>query len=115
MNHQQAAQTFAQALLDNENSQRCDFCETGYCYDMVGTVVADYLEEVFQERLVAAGSAVTNLYGARRNAEGKVFIDGACGLESVRKIAEAIGVNITSNYNKRKQATEGFFVSYDVA
>lgn len=24
---------FAQALLDNENSQRCDFCATGYCYD----------------------------------------------------------------------------------
>lgn len=23
---------FAQALVDNENPQRCDFCETGYCY-----------------------------------------------------------------------------------
>lgn len=82
-------------------------------YDMVGTVVAGYLAEAFQDRLVAAGAAVTDLHGARHNAEGKVFIDGACGLESVRKIAEVIGVSLTSNYNKRKQTTEGFFVSWE--
>ena len=50
MNHQQAAQKFAQALLDNENSQRCDFCETGYCYgshepDCVIMKAKEYLEE----------------------------------------------------------------------
>lgn len=78
-------------------------------YDMVGTVVAEYLQEAFQDRLQSAGSVVTSLYGAR-NYNGKISIDGACGLESVKRIAEAIGVSITDNYNKRKQATEGFFV-----
>ena len=81
-------------------------------YDMVGTVVADYLEEAFQDRLVAAGAGVTGLYGVRFY-NGKISIDGACGLESVRKVAETIGVSITSNYNKRKQAVEGFFVSWE--
>ena len=55
MNHQQAAQTFAQALLDNENSQRssvsCNFCETGYCYsshepDCVIMKAKEYLEGI---------------------------------------------------------------------
>ena len=99
--------------LDNCNTDKRHKC-IGGGYDMVGTVVGEYLEEAFQDRLVAAGSVVTGLYGTRRTAEGKVSINGACGLECVIKIAEVIGVNITSNYNSRKKSTEGFFVAYDV-
>ena len=99
--------------LDNRNTDKRYKC-IGGGYDMVGTVVGEYLEEAFQDHLLSAGNAVTGLYGVRRTAEGKVSIDGACGLECVIKIAEVIGVNITSNYNSRKKATEGFFVSYDV-
>ena len=97
--------------LDDRTTDKRYKC-IGGGYDMVGTVVAEYLQEAFQGQLQAAGSVVTNLYGSR-NYNGKISIDGACGLESVKRIAEAIGVSITGNYNKRKQATEGFFVSWE--
>lgn len=80
-------------------------------YDMVGTVVAEYLQEAFQVQLLVASESVTGLYGAKAYS-GKVVIDGACGLESIKRIAEAIGVTITNNYNKRKERTEGFFISW---
>ena len=96
-------------------------------YDMVGTVVGDYLQEAFQKELlsIADQSAATcskadgyksndkALYGVCwHKDDNRVSINGACGLESVKRIAEAVGVSITDNYNKRKQATEGFFVSW---
>ena len=85
-------------------------------YDMVGTCVGRWLAETYQERLMAAGEAVTGLYGARlRSGDGGVSLDGACGLDCMIRIAAAIGVRITSNYNRRanrgRGATEGYFVT----
>lgn len=31
MSDKEAAITFAQALVDNDNRKGCDFCDTGYC------------------------------------------------------------------------------------
>jgi hypothetical protein len=92
--------------LDADKRYRC----MGGGYDMVGTVVANWLKERYQERLVAAGSAVTGLYGARKQSWG-VSLDGACGLECMIQIAEAIGIRITQNYNRRARRTDGFFVT----
>lgn len=95
--------------LDDNNTDKRYKCNGGG-YDMVGTVVADWLKDAYQAKLLANHKAVTDLYGAAFYGD-KITIDGACGLESVIQIAKAIGVNITSNYNRRKNRTEGFFVS----
>lgn len=84
-------------------------------YDMVGTNVGHWLATEYQDRLLAAGSAVTSLYGARRGAwDGKpdsVQLDGACGVECMIKIAAAIGVRVAPFYNKRTRRNDGYFVT----
>lgn len=115
--------------LDDRSTDKRYKCMGGG-YDMVGTVVGNYLQEAFQKELLSIqGNAYhinsakfgyienvgsNRLYGMLHDqVNGLVMIDGGCGLESVKRIAEAIGVTITSNYNKRKARTEGFFVSWN--
>lgn len=108
------------ARLDDRATDQRYKCMGGG-YDMLGTCVAQWLAASYQERLVAAGSAVTGLYGARRVPlaggadKARISLDGACGLECMIKIAAAIGVRITTNYNRKAYrgngVTEGYFVS----
>ena len=83
-------------------------------YDMVGTCVGRWLAAVYQDRLLAAGEAVTGLYGARRvefrAVPHVIQLDGACGLECMIRIAEAIGISISRNSNKRG-VPQGFMVT----
>lgn len=95
-------------LDDNNEGQRYRCMGGGY--DMTGSVVGEWLKKTYQERLLAAGAAVTDLYGARRIGD-YVSLDGACGLECMIRIAAVIGIRITANYNKRARRTDGFFVS----
>lgn len=110
-------------LDDRETDKRYKCMGGGY--DMKGTVFGDWLQDVYQERLMAlasdpskleeAGYAVKgylkhiDLYGITFYS-GKATLDGACGLESMKRIAEAIGLEVTDNYNRRKRGTEGFFI-----
>lgn len=120
-------------LDDNATGKR--YRCNGGGYDMTGTVVGKWLAATYQERLLALqdsaharyskadgyktssnesgnGPNRNKLYGMCYHAdENRVSLDGACGLSCMIDIAAAIGVRITSNYNKRKRATDGFFIS----
>jgi hypothetical protein len=96
-------------------------------YDMVGTVLADWLTDQYQDALAPlAGQAFYSygkgqpytraadersaLYGMAVNLDtGRVSIDGACGVESVRRIAKAVGVKLTSLPSQRGE-TAGWSV-----
>lgn len=122
-------------LWDDRKAYRC----SGGGYDMEGTVVGNYLEAQHQVALMAiakrAGTQLrvsrdpkgltrytrrdggkNCLYGmtAYHDAHGKltkVVIDGACGIESVRKIAEAAGISVTQDWSERKRRVVAFFIS----
>jgi len=111
--------------LDDESTGKRYRCMGGG-YDMVGSVVADWLQDVHQDALQGiAGQAhivyntpcsfgadglpyVTNesgLYGMHVTGGGTVRVDGACGLRSVETIAEAAGVTISHAEWDRKGNT----------
>lgn len=99
--------------LDDNNTGKRYKCMGGG-YDMTGTVFGQWLADVYQAELQAAGSAVTGLYGARSKADGSVSLDGACGLECMLEIAEAIGLEVEREYVKtgrNKGQTIGWYVS----
>lgn len=98
-------------------------------YDMVGTVVADWLQDVHQDRLqsIADRAYATwgvahpytthdepgRLYGMTLNTtENVVHLDGACGLNSVERIAEAIGVKLTRATWDRNGNTRSWVASW---
>lgn len=88
-------------------------------YDMVGTVLADWLVLNHQEELrklsgrayytVGKGQPYKRtddeanaLYGMAVNLDtGIVSIDGACGVESVRRIAKDAGIKLTALPSRR--------------
>jgi hypothetical protein len=76
-------------------------------YDMIGTVVAQWLEDLFQPQLQqldlsdADGWSSRRHYGAIPSKDGTVHLDGGCGIESMRRIAKAIGVELQWVCNKR--------------
>lgn len=102
-------------------------------YDMTGTVIGKWLQDTYQDRLAAiaeqqagaryskaegykSASDSPRLYGmCYHSDEKRVSLDGACGKESMIAIARAIGVDISSNWNRRanrgRGATDGYFVT----
>lgn len=113
-------------LTDQATSKGKRYRASGGGYDMVGTVFGDWLDDTYQDRLwaireqaysiVSVGNRTTNtdgFYGMTWN-EDKVTTDGGCGLESMRKIAEAIGVHVKATWN-RKGHTTGFMITVDDA
>lgn len=116
-------------LRDSETGKvhRC----MGGGYDMVGTVLADWLTSTQQDALAPlaprafytygdgipytrAEDERAALYGMAVNVTtGRVSIDGACGVESVRTIARAAGVKLTSLPSRRGE-TAGWIVG-DIA
>lgn len=112
------------ARLDDRNTgKRYRTCGGGY--DMLGTVFGQWLADVFQEQLhahvitlsledcgyqVAGYLKNKELYGLTLTPKNTVQLDGACGLSSMVRIAEAIGLEVSYNHDKRGR-TIGFFVS----
>ena len=102
---------------------------SGGGYDMTGTVLADWLADVYQSELQAlapragawyskAGGYRTNpdrlhgLYGLSINEDtGTASIDGACGIRSVEMIAAAIGIGFRATVNRRGHAI-GYMVTH---
>jgi len=98
-------------------------------YDMVGTCIGKWLAAEYQDRLLQIaeqasfkrenGENISNdkgLYGMHYYPEqNKIVLDGACGKESMLRIAEALGIRVTGNWNKRLNrgygAYEGYFVT----
>lgn len=114
--------------LDDNATQKRYRCNGGG-YDMTGTVLGDWLADVYQSELQAlapragawyskAGGYRTNpdrlhgLYGLSINEDtGTASIDGACGIRSVEMIAAAIGIGFRATVNRRGHAT-GYMVTH---
>ena len=110
---------------DGYNICRLDDTQTGKryrCmgggYDMIGTVIGEWLEDNFQSRLKrldlsdANGWSSRRHYGAIPGKDDSVHLDGACGIESMRSIAEAIGITLQATYS-RKGHTTGFMATWN--
>lgn len=121
-------------LTDTDTGKK--YRATGGGYDMLGTVFGEWLQEVHADKLqTIRDSAHTvyhratdgsydhsaterfdaGLYGmstiyTAKMTSATVRLDGACGLESMKRIAEAVGLNVRSLVN-RKGNVEGFIVS----
>ena len=111
-------------LEDTNKGER--FRTIGGGYDMVGTVMAEWLVKNYQTELQAlCNSGIDSnpyastgwlcfdgFYGMFQNADGSVTVDGACGLDSVRKIANATGIIWSQVLDKRRRNIIGFNVSF---
>ena len=115
-------------LDDRNNGQR--FRTIGGGYDMIGTVFGEWLETRYQKELMQIKDQSDRFYNDRHylndNSEkntfygmtynevrGYVHLDGACGIESMIRIAEAIGLEIERDYiakGRRRGETIGWFV-----
>lgn len=96
-------------LTDTRTGKRYRTCGGGY--DMAGTVFGNWLADVHQTALlalVASRSAdlvdcgyqvsgyrkLPDLYGLTVRPDGRVELDGACGLRCMEDIAKAIGLTV---------------------
>lgn len=113
------------------NICRLDDCNTGERfrtigggYDMVGTVAAQWLCKNYQTELQALCTTIDSkpyastgwlcfhsFYGMHQRADGSVTIDGACGLDSVLKVARAIGLHIQQQLDRKRRNIVGFNIS----
>lgn len=114
------------SLSSGYRGKRYRTCGGGY--DMTGTVVADWLQDNYQDRLLAIGNQFAATYskkdgyvsdnnnraklygGTFHTKEKRVSLDGACGLSSIECIAVAIGISLSATCN-RKGRTTGFMVT----
>lgn len=115
--------------LDDRNNGR-RFRTNGGGYDMIGTVFGKWLEANYQKELLnIQGNAFmiwsakfglienkgdNRFYGMTHDQiQNRVYLDGACGMESMIQIAEAIGLEIERDYiakGSRRGETIGWFV-----
>ena len=116
-------------LDDKTIGKRYKTCGGGY--DMLGTVIGDWLENVYQDRLqgikekshsVYTGRSfkdrigADNYYGMLHNTESDtVTLDGGCGIKSMMHIAEAIGLSLSSVCNKKGHVTGYMVTDYGTA
>jgi hypothetical protein len=94
---------------------------------MIGTVLGQYVESELQDKLlelvhsvsgllIDAGYTVpgyrkiADLYGLTVAPNGHVQIDGACGVDSVIRIIQGMGLEVQRTYNKKGHTT-GYLVS----
>jgi hypothetical protein len=114
------------ARLDSRDSnKRYRTCGGGY--DMIGTVLGQYVENELQDNLlelvasrtgdlIDAGYTVpgyrkiTDLYGLTVAPNGHVQIDGACGVDCVIRIIQSMNMEVQRTYNKKGHTT-GYLVS----
>jgi hypothetical protein len=65
----------------------------GWGYDMLGTCFAKWLGRYFQEDLAKLDPQ--DYYGMLKDhSDNRVYLSGACGLDCMVRVAEAIGLNV---------------------
>ena len=97
--------------LDDRNNGKRFRCMGGG-YDMIGTVFGEWLQHYYQPELlkIKDGGFYGMKYLANKN---KVSIDGACGIDCMIRIAEAIGLEVERDYiakGRRRGETIGWFI-----
>jgi len=110
------------SVTDQATSKRYS-CKGGG-YDMLGTSFGAWLTETYQDALREIGDRAhitynetfdvtrndDGLYGMYRYADGRIHLDGACGIESMHKIAKALDIRVRATWN-RKGHTTGYIVT----
>lgn len=103
-------------LDDNVTGKRYKCMGGGY--DMTGTVFGAWLEDTQQDKLqqlvtkraaelsdcgyaVEGYKKIEGLYGLTVNPKGHVSLDGATGISSMERIAEALGLEVQGTFNKK--------------
>lgn len=85
------------------------YCCLGGGYDMLGTVFGKWLWLNFADPILALPNP-QGYYGLYFAGEHK-YIDGACGLECMIKIAKAVGLDVHSHWNERTKSTVCFIIT----
>lgn len=121
--------------LDDRETGKRYRCNGGG-YDMIGKVFGDWLADYYQADLKKIASRAVYHYNKQESSKGRVAsdkldalygmtantlgsevyyvsLDGACGIESMIRIAEAIGLEVQREYNK-KGHTVGYYVSREI-
>lgn len=94
-------------LTDETTGKR--FRANGGGYDMVGTVFGEWLANTAKPGAIADLEELP--YGAFRRADGSsVYLDGACGLDQMVRLARIIGADVTRTHD-RKGNTTGWLVT----
>ena len=110
------------SVTDQATSKR--YSCNGGGYDMLGTSFGRWLTETYQNALHEIGDRahvtynesfvvtrrVDGLYGMYRYADGRISLDGACGIESMLKIAKALGIGVHATWD-RKGHTTGYIIT----
>ena len=91
------------SLLDTNTGRRYRCMGGGY--DMQGTVLADWLTDTQQGKLLEIRDQ--EHYGMTHLGTG-VMIDGACGLATVERIAAAAGIDVQEIRDPRNGRLIGF-------
>jgi hypothetical protein len=113
--------------LDSRLSGRRYRCSGGG-YDMTGKVFGEFLECEYQDQLRALVADLPkkpygstswlqiseeinpSFYGLTIRPDGSVSLDGACGLDSMKRIARALGLSVEHEGNK-KGHTVAYYIS----
>lgn len=80
------------------------YSTNGGGYDMTGTVFAEWLWANYKDEIIAKvkpDGEEGGLYGFFHRYD-RYYIDGACGLDCMERIAKAIGLNVQKVYNKSR-------------
>lgn len=97
--------------LDDRNNGKRFRC-LGGGYDMIGTVFGEWLQHYYQSELLKIKDG--DFYGMTYRADkNHVTLDGACGIDSMMRIAEAIGLEVERDYiatGRRRGETIGWFI-----
>ena len=84
------------------------FTVQGCGFDRIGTAIGDFLEPLYQVELQATmerdterkyaseGYQGCKLYGAHFCPDGHVALNGGCGVDCMKRIAKAIGLEVTT-------------------
>jgi hypothetical protein len=101
-------------------------------YDLTGSAFGAWLQDVHADALVGISHRAyyldaldgksscvmdSGLYGMRRSVKPgtlrpvHVYLDGACGLESMLRIAAELGLDVTREYNRKGNTTGWLVVS----
>lgn len=79
---------------------------SGGGYDMTGTVFANWLWENYSHKIISTiKDNEKDYYGFKkyvREDKESYYIDGACGLDCMLRIAKAIGLEVQSIYGRRE-------------
>lgn len=106
-----------------DKTTRYSTCGGGY--DMLGTVFGDWLWSNYKDKIEATLEPL--VWGEPRHEKGlygymsvkceaeKGYLDGACGLDCMLKIAEAIGIDARPIYSARSSCYIGFYIKEKIA